>query len=280
LDPNPQVNGQGVAVLRAARIQVDGPVLEAEARQLIAPFLARVKGERPYVTLKWAESADGRVAGVGGRPVPISNAVSRLLVHDLRARSEGILVGVNTILTDDPLLNARLARTPRHPRRFVLDRRLRTPVEASVVRDRSASTTIFAGHDTSDEFRRRRDALETAGVEVTVVADDERGLRLADVMRHVAEQSCFELLVEPGPKLAAGFFAAETVVDRVWVFRSPTVMGEPTAPVAVRVPVHYVKTGEAKLAGDVLAEYLNPRSPYFFAPEGSADLVLAAPPEL
>src|SRR5581483_11984816 len=93
LDPNPDVNGNGVRRLRKAGIQIDGPLLEAEAKQLIAPFLAHVSLKRPYVTLKWAESSNGKVAGRLGRPVRISNSSSDKAVHQLRARCDAIAVG-------------------------------------------------------------------------------------------------------------------------------------------------------------------------------------------
>jgi diaminohydroxyphosphoribosylaminopyrimidine deaminase/5-amino-6-(5-phosphoribosylamino)uracil reductase len=88
LDPNPHVNGRGMAMLRDADIGVDGPLLEAECKQLIAPFIARTVFGRPYVTLKWAQTADGKIAGPGGRRMQISNEHSMAVVHTLRARCD------------------------------------------------------------------------------------------------------------------------------------------------------------------------------------------------
>jgi diaminohydroxyphosphoribosylaminopyrimidine deaminase/5-amino-6-(5-phosphoribosylamino)uracil reductase len=276
LDPNPEVDGKGVGMLREAGIRVDAGVLEGEAKQLIAPFIARTRLGRPYVTLKWAQTADGKVAGAGGERMQISNAISRELVHDLRSRSDGILVGANTVLTDDPALNARFARIRRDPARFVLDRDLRTPVEAQVIRDRSVSTTLFCGYDMSGPFRRRRDALEAAGATVTMVNTEPAGrLKLEDVLRRVSGGFSSDLLVEPGPTLAAGFFAEPERVDRLWVFRSSKVAGDPTAPAAAEIPAYFVESGRVELDGDTLTEYLNPRSPVYFANAPSADLVLA-----
>src|SRR2546423_1384271 len=97
-DPNPQVNGKGLDILRAAGIQVAPPVLEPEARQLIAPFIASTQHHRPYVTLKWAQTADGKIAGRYGRPLQISNLRSSQIVHALRARCQAIAVGIATVL--------------------------------------------------------------------------------------------------------------------------------------------------------------------------------------
>src|SRR5438874_4671655 len=126
VDPNPDVNGQGLDQLRAAGIAVEVNVLEEPAKQLLAPFIARVVYDRPYVTLKWAETADGKVAGPGGKRAQISNPASTKLVHELRARSDAIMVGVNTVISDDPMLTPRHVDVPptRRLLRVVLDSRL------------------------------------------------------------------------------------------------------------------------------------------------------------
>lgn len=276
LDPNPEVNGKGVAMLRNAGIQVDVSALEPSAKQLIARFIARTVHERPYVTLKWAQTADGKVAGAGGQRLQISNAQSRELVHELRSRVDGILVGVNTILGDDPLLTARYARHPRNPARFVLDRDLRSSPKAAVIADRSRTTTLFHSHHTDGPFRHRRDALEHAGASTTAVGTDAAGqLDLRSVLSRIFGSFCGELLVEPGPTLASSFFR-DDLADRLWVFRSTTKVDHPSTPDAAAIPKYFVKTGELDVFGDTLTEYLNPHSPVFFAPEPSADFVLTS----
>jgi diaminohydroxyphosphoribosylaminopyrimidine deaminase/5-amino-6-(5-phosphoribosylamino)uracil reductase len=130
VDPNPEVNGDGLDQLRAAGIRVDANVLEDPAKQLLAPFIARTVYDRPYVTLKWAETADGKVAGPGGARLQISNERSTRLVHELRGRCDAVMVGVNTVLSDDPLLTARDVPSPRRLFRVVLDTRLRIPLSS------------------------------------------------------------------------------------------------------------------------------------------------------
>ena len=294
LDPNPAVNGNGAAELREAGLAVDGPLMEPEAKQLIAPFIAWTgHGCRPYVTLKWAQSADGKVAGAGGSRRQITGPASQQLVHELRSRADAIVVGINTVLCDDPLLNARHAARPRHPARFVLDRDLRTPLDAAVVSDDSASTTIFCGHNTTGAFRHRRDALQERGVTVTPVPADASGrLSLPHVLRHIRDAGGREVLVEPGPTLADAFLA-DDLADRVWVFESALRIDDATAPAApslwstrrsdpTRRPdpmgpdVLFTQTGSTNIGGDVLSEHLNAKGPLFFAAAPSADFVLAA----
>jgi diaminohydroxyphosphoribosylaminopyrimidine deaminase/5-amino-6-(5-phosphoribosylamino)uracil reductase len=278
LDPNPEVNGRGVTLLRAAGIAVDGPFLEAEARQLIAPFIARTSHTRPYVTLKWAQTADGKVAGPGGKRLRITNDYANRVVHRLRARSDAILVGVNTVIADDPMLTARGVPEARPLVRIVLDRQLRIPPDSKIVRSAKDLLTLVLCEDRAklEHFFALRH-LDDAGV----VIGSFPSLALADAVSalgrtHVAEHSApTHLLVEPGPKLAASFFH-DNLVDRLWVFRSPKPLYDLDAPAAAPVPPHFVQTGRIDLDGDTLTEYLNPQSPVFFAAAPSADFLHAA----
>jgi diaminohydroxyphosphoribosylaminopyrimidine deaminase/5-amino-6-(5-phosphoribosylamino)uracil reductase len=276
-DPNPHVNGKGVAMLRDAGVRSDGPLLEAQARQLIAPFLARVTHHRPYTTLKWAQTADGKVAGPGGTRLQISNPAASRQVHLLRARCDAILVGVNTAIIDDPLLTARDVENPRPLLRAVVDTELRLPPDSKLARSAAEGPVIvYTGHYGVQEEGNRLAGLESAGVSVVPlsVSRDDRPM-LEYVLQDLAERNVTHLLVETGPTLATSFFRDE-LADRLWVFRSPNAVNDSGAPAAPAVPTHFIQTGRVELDGDTLTEYLNPRSAVFFAPEPSADLVLAA----
>jgi diaminohydroxyphosphoribosylaminopyrimidine deaminase/5-amino-6-(5-phosphoribosylamino)uracil reductase len=273
LDPNPEVNGKGVAMLRAAGIRVDGPLLESQAKQLIAPFVARTLHGRPYVTLKWAQSADGKVAGAGGARLQISNARSMRLVHELRGRSDAILVAARTVVNDDPLLTARGVPEARPLTRIVLDSTLSIPLTSRLVATaREFPLVVLASRDVFRTNPSGVEALQRLGVRVEPVNMPGRHFPLDKVLEGIGRAGVTHLLVEPGPTLARSFLA---VADRLWVFRSPNSIVDDHAPRAPDIQP-YAKTGERNVEGDVLTEYLNPRSPMFFAAEPSADFVLAS----
>jgi diaminohydroxyphosphoribosylaminopyrimidine deaminase/5-amino-6-(5-phosphoribosylamino)uracil reductase len=274
-DPNPAVRGRGVEQLRAAGIEVTVGVCQAESKQLNAPFFARQLHGRPYVTVKWAESADGKVAGPGGVRRQISNPSAMSVIHHLRARCDAILIGIGSALADDPLLTARRVQSPRPLLRVILDSSLRLPLTSKLAQTAREHPTLVCHADNS-ELHDRRDAIALTGIQTHRLPTTKPGqLDLHDLMTHLAaECGVTHLLVEGGPTVHASFFAAN-LADRVWVFRSPMRIDSPTAPSAATLPKMFVTTGGASLDSDQLTEYLNPRGPVFFAPEPSADLILA-----
>src|SRR5918993_5858576 len=172
LDPNPAVNGKGLAMLRAAGIEVAGPFLEASAKQLIAPFLANVDHRRPYVTLKWAQSSNGKVAGTMGRAVRITNQQSDRVVHALRARCDAIIVGTNTVLSDDPLLTARGVENTRPLLRVVLSNSLKISTSSRLVASAKEHPLVVYSSATSvGASAGVVDALRVAGAEVVALPD-------------------------------------------------------------------------------------------------------------
>jgi diaminohydroxyphosphoribosylaminopyrimidine deaminase/5-amino-6-(5-phosphoribosylamino)uracil reductase len=277
LDPNPDVDGKGVAMLRAAGIQVDGPFLENSAKQLIAPFLASVRHHRPYVTLKWAQSADGKVAGRMGERVKITNAASDRVVHQLRSRCDAIAVGTNTVMNDDPLLTARgVEGSRRQPIRVVLSNTLKVPTDSQLVRSaRDVPVVVYCSIASAASNRQHGDALCAAGVEVVELPDHESRFSFSDVLADLHRRNASYLLIEPGPTLTR-YFLSRGQADRVWVFRSPKAIGTDGGLAISTAPhMQYPSTGQIHLDGHVLTEYLNPESEVFFAPDVSADFALA-----
>ncbi|MBC8105273.1 MAG: bifunctional diaminohydroxyphosphoribosylaminopyrimidine deaminase/5-amino-6-(5-phosphoribosylamino)uracil reductase RibD [Anaerolineae bacterium] len=271
LDPNPDVDGKGVAMLRGAGIIVDRatPELEAEAKQLIAPFIKRVIQRQPYVTMKWAESSNGKVAGAMGRRVRITSDASDRVVHQLRARCDAIAVGTNTVLADDPLLTARGVEGSRPLLRVVLSNTLNIPLTSKLVTSaREHPVVVYCSESASFENAKQ---LRDSGVEVVVLPNHDSHFSFADVLSDLHRRSVTHLLVEPGPTLARYMFG-RSQADRVWVFRSPKPIEEGNATAAPNV--EYPSTGSIEIAGDVLTEYLNPQSLVFFSPHPSADFVL------
>jgi diaminohydroxyphosphoribosylaminopyrimidine deaminase / 5-amino-6-(5-phosphoribosylamino)uracil reductase len=273
IDPNPDVNGNGIAQLRAAGIDVSTGVLENQCNQLLAPFIAVTRYRRPYVTLKWAQTADGKVAGAGGARLQITSAESNRLVHLLRSRSDAILVGIGTVLADDPLLTARDVDESRLARRIVLDSRLRLPEDCALVR--TAADVAVDVYTTTEGYRAASPArirsLLNAGINIIVRDGDSLGfVPLPDVLSRCASDGFTHLMVEPGPTLAS-VLLAQNLVDRVWIFRSTMSVGDPAAPSPIELPEFYVRTGQVSVGPDTFTEYLNPRSDVYFTAEPSAD---------
>ena len=158
----------------------------------------------------------------------------------------------------------------------MLDRELGIPLDAKLVTDMTAMTTVFCAFSREPAYRQKRDAILAHKAGVNNVRIGENGkLDLADALAKIADDCHRDLLVEAGPTLAQGFFEAG-LVDRVWVIRSSILAPDGTAPAAAIIPAGYVETGKVDLAGDTLTEYLNPESPVFFAATPSVDFVRAA----
>jgi diaminohydroxyphosphoribosylaminopyrimidine deaminase/5-amino-6-(5-phosphoribosylamino)uracil reductase len=270
-DPNPSVAGKGFRELREAGISVETGLLEAEARQLNAAYFKLVSQRRPYVTLKWAETADGKIAGAGGERLAISNAKSLEAMHRLRSRCDAVLVGVGTVIADDPLLTARVADPPRVPVRIVLDSDLRIGLDSQLVKTAKQSLVLVCCAQTA--LAERAEAPKSKGVEVLPLRSDSEGmLSLEHLLDELGARKISHLLVEPGVKLAQSFLS-RNLADRVWIFRSAMRVEVKDAPAAVHVD--YPATGRIQIDGDELTEYLNPKSAVFYSLQSSVDFVLA-----
>lgn len=279
IDPNPAVNGRGIAMLRKAGVSVElaQHSMDSRARQLNAPFSARMVLNRPYVTLKWAQTRDRCVAGPGGKRLRITNMAATAAVHRLRGRSDAILVGVNTVMNDDPLLTARGVILNRKPFRAVLDSNLRTPPACRLIataRDSSVSmgTLIYCSEAAARAKSSLVSQLTCRGAQVVPVGACNGRVSLAEVLADLAQRDVTHVLVEGGPTVASAFIATD-LADRAWVFRSDQVVRNYTAPLAPSID-DWREAGVMTYDRQTLVELLNPRSKVYFGAFPSADLHL------
>jgi diaminohydroxyphosphoribosylaminopyrimidine deaminase/5-amino-6-(5-phosphoribosylamino)uracil reductase len=223
-DPNPLVDGRGVARLRRAGVRVDVGCLEEESRALNRAFAIWVRARRPLVTLKAAASLDGFIADGRPRkrraPAWITGPEARRVAHELRAAHDAVLVGSGTVLADDPHLTVRLPDAIRAPTRVVLDGRLRTPTKANVLA-RGAPTIIFTKRGAAPARAR---ALRAAGAELVELAAARGRLPIAAVLRALAARDIQSVLVEGGAAVHGAFIEAG-LVDDVALFVAPRLLG-------------------------------------------------------
>jgi len=233
-DPNPATMGRGTARLRDAGIVVIVGPGEVEANRTHAGHIRRMKDGRPHVILKLAVSADGKTGLAGRRPVDISSDISRAEAHMLRATSDAVLVGVGTVLADDPLLNCRLpGMDDRSPIRVVLDGWLRTPLSSRLVQTaKDIPLWIIARPDAPPEQQR---ALEKAGAEVMRVSAAGGKIDLSEALWLLATREITRLLVEGGPILSAALVNAN-LVDEAFVVLSPKALGNDALPALEGLP--------------------------------------------
>ncbi len=218
-DPDPRVDGGGLARIQAAGIPVEVGLMAEEARALNAGFLSRIERGRPWITLKLATSLDGRIATVTGASRWITGPEARAHAHLLRARNDAILVGAGTALADDPMLTCRLpGMADRSPIRVVLDRRLRLPLDSALVKSAGEVPLwiVTAGPDGAGEGG----AHEAAGAILIRPSDPEP----AAVAAELGARGITRLLIEGGGAVAASFLRAGLVDELVWM-RAPILIG-------------------------------------------------------
>lgn len=227
-DPDPRVNGRGFRALRAAGIGVRVGALASEARRLNAAFVRWTGSGLPFVTLKAGMSLDGRIATRAGESKWITSAAARAAARALRAEHDAVLVGVNTVLADNPRLTAagrsrrgRMATLPPAPARIVLDSRLRTPPGARVVAAAGGETVILTRRDAPLRRRRR---LEMAGALVIDVPARNGRLSLRPALAELGRRGILSVLIEGGGEVL-GSALDEKIGDRVVLYVAGMVIG-------------------------------------------------------
>ena len=220
-DPFPQVSGCGVAQLEAAGIAVDVGLLEAESRQLCAPYLKRVTTGRPWTIAKWAMSRDGKIATPAGASPWISCEASRAVAHELRGRMDAMVIGRGTAEADDPLLTAR-PPGPRVATRIIVDSFASLSPESQLVRTAGEAPVLVAASDTAP--KEKCEKLANGGVEVLRLQGAAHAERLDALLAELGRRRMTNVLVEGGARLLTSLFDA-SLVDEVHVFLSPKIIG-------------------------------------------------------
>jgi len=230
-DPNPAVSGRGIAALRAGGVEVDVGVLAEEASRLNEAFFKHVRTGRPFGTLKVAASLDGKISTRTGESRWITSEGARRRVHQLRNEMDAVLVGIGTVLRDDPLLTTRLGiADQRDPIRVIVDNLARLPLRAKVIDRASPAATILAVSQMAP--RSRIEAVEREGVQVIVVEDSPRRVSLERLMEALGKRGILSVMIEGGAEINASALH-EGVVDKVMVFLAPILMGGKSTPTAV-----------------------------------------------
>jgi diaminohydroxyphosphoribosylaminopyrimidine deaminase / 5-amino-6-(5-phosphoribosylamino)uracil reductase len=222
-DPDPRVDGQGVAMLRAAGIVVDEGILEDECRETLSGFIQRVTAGRPLVTLKLATTLDGRIATSGGESQWITGTPARRLAHALRGRNDAVMVGVGTVLADNPELTCRIPGFRSAPVvRIVADSHLRTPLTSRLAATTAEIPTWFLIRPGTDPARHH--AFSELGATLIGVPGAEAGVDLTAGLQALGKAGLTRLLVEGGGQIAAALLRAD-LVDRIAWFHAPAIMG-------------------------------------------------------
>lgn len=231
-DPNPLNNGKGAHSLRRQGIKVISGILEKEAGEINQVFIKYITERLPFVTIKVAQSLDGKIATSDGDSRWISSPSSRKFVHRLRRQVDAVMVGVNTVLRDDPLLSCRLQGHlyKKQPKKVIVDSRLRLHPDLKIFSPRSPAQVIIA--TTRFAPKHKLLSFKDTGAQVIVVRDKEERVNPRDLLRKLAKQGLAHILIEGGGELVASFLKMR-LADRMIIFVSSKIIGGRDAPTAV-----------------------------------------------
>lgn len=220
-DPNPLVSGRGIESLRQAGIEVVAGVCESESHKLNEVFNHYITTKLPFVLLKYAMSLDGKIATETGESKWISSEDSRHHAHHLRGHLSGILVGIGTVLKDDPSLTCRIPGYL-NPTRIILDSKLRIPVDAKVLKNQEEARTIVL--TTSQASQEKQTELSRRNITVISVQDDKGQINLKKAMQVIGENGIDSLLLEGGGTVNASALSAD-IVNKLAVYIAPKLIG-------------------------------------------------------
>ncbi|MFD6438500.1 bifunctional diaminohydroxyphosphoribosylaminopyrimidine deaminase/5-amino-6-(5-phosphoribosylamino)uracil reductase RibD [Peribacillus sp. NPDC060186] len=221
-DPNPEVAGRGISILRNAGIEVEVGVLEKEAQRLNERFIHNMMTNRPFVISKYAMTLDGKLATHTGHSKWITGEESRHSVHLLRDEVDAILIGIGTVLADNPSLTTRLPEGGgKNPIRIILDSELRVPLDANVVQVSDAKTVIVTQENASVD---KIAALSEKGIEFIIVPKTDAGLDLRILMEELYKKGITDVLLEGGSEVNASFLRAG-LIDKYLIYVAPKLLG-------------------------------------------------------
>ncbi len=225
LDPDPRMKGESVKLLNQQGIKTTVGVLENECRILNEKYIHHRTTGMPYVTVKFAQTLDGRIATAGGSSRWISSPESLKLAHKLRATNDAILVGVSTVIKDNPELTTRLVKG-RNPLRVVLDSALGIPLEAKVLQNQDKAKTLVVTTPSAD--RQKFTALQRMGIEILVAPPDKQGrVDIEKLLKILAEREVTSLLVEGGGEIITSFLRLN-LADKIIAIIAPKILGKGT----------------------------------------------------
>ncbi len=224
-DPSEHAGGKGIEQLRQAGIEVQAGICETQAKLLNAPFIKFAATGKCWVTLKWAQSIDGKVAWANGSDQRwISNEQSRKDTHKLRRRAQAILVGINTIIADDPLLTARPSKG-KNAIRIVMDSHLRTPTDSQLLATVNKCPVIICTSQNAIQTNpNAAEELSGKGAELLVYPDTHGSSNLHFLLDELSNRGIAQLLVEGGPTLLTSFLR-ENLADEIVVYIAPKILG-------------------------------------------------------
>jgi len=223
LDPNPEVNGKGIKILRSKGIKVDVGIRESECRQLNEYYFKFVKTGMPYITVKYAQTLDGRIATKSGDSQWISSEASRRYVHHLRSINDCIMVGAGTVAADNPQLTVRHVKG-KNPFRIIVDSTLRISIKSSVLADLNSHLTIIATTSSASDVKMA--AVKKQGVQVWVVKKERNGrVSLRDLLRKLGKREIMSVLVEGGSEIITSLLKAG-LVDKMIIPIAPKIIGK------------------------------------------------------
>ena len=218
-DPNPKVAGKGLQILKDAGIEVEVGLLEDEARKLNEVFIKWITTDKPFVTLKTAMSLDGKIVTATGQSKWITSEASRQRVHEMRDIHDAIMVGIETVLKDNPMLTTRIFGG-KNPIRIVVDSNARTPLASNIVMNHQAKTIVAVTENASIE---RVNALKKSGIEIIFAGDGKR-VDLNILMNELAKREITSVLLEGGGTLNFALLEAG-LIDKVCAFIAPKIIG-------------------------------------------------------